>query len=133
MNSTYFMLQSWNKWQLLETSTLPFKGKTLNFIEFSTPEEQARGLMHREEPLGDNLGGLFVYKHPEKLSFWMKNTHIPLDIIFIDESGIVSDIHRNTKPYSEEPIKSSKPCKYAMVFDAGQANILGFREDESVF
>tara|TARA_R110002110_G_scaffold144466_3_gene333668 strand:- start:1820 stop:2203 length:384 start_codon:yes stop_codon:yes gene_type:complete len=127
------MLQSWNKWQLLETLSLPYKGKTLKFIEFTTPEERAQGLMHREQPLGNNTGGLFIYDEAERLSFWMKNTHVPLDIIFIDENGIVSDIHRNTKPYSEEPIKSSKPCKYAMEFDAGQVDLLGFRENESVF
>ena len=127
------MLQSWNKWQLLETLSLPFKGKTLNFIEFVTPEEHAQGLMHREQPLGDNTGGLFVYDKPEPLSFWMRNTHIPLDIIFIDSEGIVSDVHREAKPFSEDPIKSSKPCKYAMEFDAGQADRLGFREGESIF
>jgi uncharacterized membrane protein (UPF0127 family) len=133
MNSIYFMLQSWNKWQLLETLSFPFKGKNLNFIEFITPEEHRDGLMYRKEPLGENLGGLFVYDKPQPLLFWMKNTHIPLDIIFIDSDGIVADIHRDTVPFSEETIKSSKPCKYAMEFDAGQADHLGFREGESIF
>lgn len=61
------------------------------------PKERAQGLMFREE-MPRLSGMLFVYDAPGRASFWMKNTLIPLDIIFLDESGTVTRIHHNAQP-----------------------------------
>ena len=127
------MSRVWKKWLLLEASTMKVGNRRLNFIEFKTPEEKAKGLMFRKEPLGPNLGAIFSYETPEILSFWMKDTFIPLDIIFIDENGIVSDVYTNNLPGSEESIKSSKPCKWAIELDKGQATLLGLMPGQSIF
>ena len=127
------MIYSWKKWQLLETSNLKFKGKGLNFIQFTTPEEQAKGLMYRKEPLGDKTAAIFIYDSAEMRSFWMKNTYIPLDIVFLDETGKVIDIHYNNSPLSEDPIESSGPAQFAIEVDAGSAGVLGFRLGDKFF
>jgi len=67
------------------------------------PEERAQGLMFRET-LPRGAGMLFVYEHPQRASFWMKNTLIPLDIIFLDQSGMVTRVHSNAIPGDLSPI-----------------------------
>ena len=127
------MPKSWKKWLLSEGLSLSVGNKRLNFIHFKTLEEKAKGLMFRKEPLGPNLGALFSYDKPEPLSFWMKNTFIPLDIVFLDENGVVSDVYSGVQPHSEDPVKSSKPCKWAIELDEGQATLLGLLPGKSIF
>ena len=127
------MLYSWKKWQLLEVSKLKFNGNNLNFIQFTTPEEQARGLMGRKEPLGEKTAAIFIYDKPEIRDFWMKDTHIPLDIVFLDENGEIVGIHLNAKPESEESIESPSPAQYVIELDAGEASALALREGDQFF
>lgn len=68
-----------------------------------TPETRARGLMFRRS-LPEQGGMLFIYEHPQSVSFWMRNTLIPLDLIFIDETGAVRHIHPQARPLDETPI-----------------------------
>ena len=78
-------------------------------------EERAKGLMFRER-LNENKGMLFVFENDAEQTFWMKNTLIPLDMIFIDENLKIVDI-KNAQPCQEEPCalyKSSKPAKYVL-------------------
>ena len=105
----------------------------MNFIPFISPAEQAEGLMYREEPLGPNTAGLFIYDKPEMRSFWMKNTYIPLDIVFLDENGEIVGIHLNAKPESEESIESPAPAQYVIELDAGEASALALREGDQFF
>jgi len=107
------MLYSWKKWQILETANLKFRGRNMNFILFATPEEQAEGLMYRKEPLGPNQAGFFMYDRPEMRSFWMKNTYIPLKIIFLDEDYGIVDQH-DCEPNQKDSITSRKPYKYVI-------------------
>lgn len=68
-----------------------------------TQETRARGLMFREHmPRGSGM--LFVYEHPQAAAFWMKNTLIPLDIIFVDQHGTVTKVHENAVPGDLTPI-----------------------------
>lgn len=60
-------------------------------------EERGRGLMFREH-LGSYSGMLFVYEQPSTASFWMKNTLIPLDMVFLDQNGVVQHVHENAVP-----------------------------------
>jgi len=77
-----------------------------------TPQEQEVGLMYRKT-LDENVGMLFVYPRPTLLSFWMKNTTIPLDVAFIDDAGIIGEIHE-LSPRSLEHVVSQVPYKYAL-------------------
>lgn len=74
---------------------------------------QTKGLMFRES-LPYHSGMLFDFKQPRIASFWMKNTLIPLDIIFINEESKVIELHKNLLPHSLTPIKSDIPVKYAI-------------------
>ncbi|WP_265502527.1 DUF192 domain-containing protein [Paracoccus beibuensis] len=68
-----------------------------------TPESRARGLMFRTDlPAGQGM--LFIYESPQPVSFWMRNTLIPLDMVFIDATGVIRHIHRNATPLDETPI-----------------------------
>jgi uncharacterized membrane protein (UPF0127 family) len=78
------------------------------------------GLMHYRY-MAQDIGMLFVFDESQPLAFWMKDTFIPLDIIFFDEKGRVVVIHENTTPFSLEPLRSHSPVRYALEVNAGQA------------
>ena len=84
----------------------------------STPEEIERGLMYRKS-LCQTCGMLFSFPDSQKRSFWMKNTPIPLDIIFIDENYKVLNIAKNTTPYSTESLFSEGKVRYVLEVNAG--------------
>ncbi len=86
-----------------------------------TPEEQQLGLMHRQH-LDPDCGMLFPYDEPQELSFWMRDTHIPLSIAFIDSEGRIAGIS-DMEPGSEARAVSSQPCRWAL-----EANKGWFRE-----
>jgi uncharacterized membrane protein (UPF0127 family) len=77
-----------------------------------TAEEQRKGLMFRKK-LNDGYGMLFVYQRDQILSFWMKNTVIPLSIAFISHDGRIMEIH-DMQPQSLTAIKSSRSVRYAL-------------------
>ena len=85
-----------------------------------TPEAIRRGLMWRSE-LADDAGMLFVFTDDQKRTFWMKNTPISLDILFIDRDLRVVSIARSTEPYSLARIPSGKPARYVLEVAAGFA------------
>ena len=83
-------------------------------------EERAKGLMYRKR-LNDNDGMLFIFNNESYQTFWMKNTLIPLDMIFIDSKFAIIDI-KNAIPCKEEPCTlytSSKPARYVLEVSAG--------------
>ena len=86
-----------------------------------TDEEQAMGLMNRLD-LKNNSGMLFLFDNEKKASFWMKNTFIPLDIIFINKNGSINKIHNNTRPKSLKRIKSKGKVLAVLEINAGEAN-----------
>ena len=96
-----------------------------------TEAEQARGLMFRES-LPDDGGMIFPMKPPRDASFWMKNTVIPLDMIFIRADGTIARIAAETVPYSLEPVDSGEPVAAVLELAGGKAAALGIAEDDVV-
>ncbi len=93
-------------------------GKDVYNIEVAvTQEEQTVGLMNRKE-LEPYSGMIFTYKEDRKLSFWMKNTLVPLSIAFIAKDGTIKEIH-NMKPKSLTPINSVHSVRYALELPQG--------------
>jgi len=101
-------------------------GKTHRFrVEVArTPEEQAQGLMFRTA-MGPDEGMLFPYDQPRVLSFWMKNTVLSLDLIFIGPDRRVVNVAANAVPYSEASILSDAPAIATLELNAGRAAELG--------
>jgi uncharacterized protein len=94
-------------------------------VEMATNDEARRkGLMFRSE-LGADNGMLFDFGREGFRSFWMKNTPLPLDMIFIKADGTISNIIENTIPYSEEPDSSSEPVQAVLEIGGGRARALG--------
>lgn len=88
------------------------------------PEERARGLMFRTE-MGRAAGMLFVYDRPRQVSFWMKNTLIPLDMVFADATGTVTRVHEGAVPGDLTPIDGGAGVQFVLEINAGLAGKLG--------
>lgn len=89
-----------------------------------TPQAQARGLMHRES-LGAMSGMLFVFEPPRHVSFWMKNTLLPLDMVFADERGVVTGVHENAIPGDLTTIPGPGPVLLVLEINGGTARRFG--------
>jgi len=96
-----------------------------------TPDEEQQGLMFRRSML-DSLGMLFIFNTEEQQSFWMKNTYIPLDIIYVNANKQIVSIAQNCKPLSEESIPSEGPAKYVVEVIAGYAAKAGLKKDDKI-
>ncbi len=91
-----------------------------------TPEEKSRGLMFREN-MPARAGMLFVYERPQPVAFWMKNTLIPLDIIFIDETGVILHVHEGAIPGDLTPIDGGDSVFAVLEINAGLAARYGIQ------
>jgi uncharacterized protein len=96
-----------------------------------TPEEQAKGLMFRRE-LPEGQGMLFDFQHEQPATFWMKNTYVPLDMIFIRADGTILRIAENTVPLSEALVPSGGPVRAVLEVVAGTARRLGIAPGDRV-
>ena len=86
--------------------------------------ERAQGLMFRES-LAPDAGMLFVYESPRRAQFWMKNTLIPLDMIFADATGTVTRVHSNAIPGDLTPIDGGEGVVFVLEINGGLAQRLG--------
>lgn len=109
-----------------DTGTYPF---TVEVVD--TPESRARGLMYRLE-LADDAGMLFDFKEERPVSFWMRHTFIPLDMIFIGADGVVRNIHANAKPHDETGIPSEGPVRFVLEIPGGRAASIGLEPGDVV-
>ena len=96
-----------------------------------TPEEQAQGLMNRNSVPPDR-GMIFPYDPPAQVSFWMKNTLVPLDMIFIGADGTIGRIAANTTPMSLDPVASIDPVSAVLEIAGGRAAELGIKQGDKV-
>jgi len=94
---------------------------TFNLVKANTKLKREYGLMNRKNTLKNNEGMLFIYKKPQIISMWMKNTYIPLDVLFLDEDYKVIDIKENMKPLKNKRYSSNKKCKYAIEINGNGA------------
>lgn len=96
-----------------------------------TPEEQQQGLMNRES-LAPDRGMIFPYATPQQASFWMKDTLIPLDMIFIRADGTIARIEANTAPLSLDAVASGEPVGAVLELAGGRAAELGIAAGDTV-
>ncbi|MDB5698523.1 MAG: hypothetical protein JWN69_1327 [Alphaproteobacteria bacterium] len=96
-----------------------------------SPDEQSRGLMFRER-LGDNEGMIFPFEPPTPATFWMKNTVIALDMLFIRPDGTIARIAVNTVPYSLDPVAAGEPVAAVLELRGGRSVELGIKAGDRV-
>jgi uncharacterized membrane protein (UPF0127 family) len=96
-----------------------------------TPDEQSKGLMFRKE-LPEGQGMLFDFRRDQEATFWMKNTYVPLDMIFIRADGRIHRIAANTTPLSEALVSSGGPVRAVLEVVAGTAKKLGIAPGDRV-
>ena len=90
------------------------------------PAERAEGLMYRQT-LADNAGMLFLYPQPQPVQFWMKNTVLSLDIVFVRADGTIARIAADATPMSEDLIPSGEPVRAVLEVKAGTMRGLGVK------
>ncbi|RNC65491.1 DUF192 domain-containing protein [Proteiniphilum sp. X52] len=147
--AVYFLQRSGNEPEIStqsEAIDIPFRkqgelfftsrqnGDTLAMIDIEVADNdqlRARGLMYRRS-LPENAGMLFIQSMEEMQSFWMKNTYIPLDILFVNRDKEIVTIHANTTPLKEWNYASTKPAIYVVEVNAGFTNRHGIRTGDRI-
>jgi uncharacterized protein len=97
----------------------------------TTPAQQEQGLMFRQH-LAPDAGMIFDFGTPQTTSFWMKNTWIPLDMLFVAATGRIINIHERAVPRSLEPIASAGPVRAVIELNGGTAARLGIKPGDHV-
>jgi uncharacterized membrane protein (UPF0127 family) len=113
---------------IIETAKGP---QTFNVEMATTNEQQERGLMFRKN-VPPNEGMLFDFRREGEHAFWMKNTIISLDMLFIKADGTIARIAANAKPLSEDSIPSYQPVRAVLEIAAGRAAQLGLKPGDKV-
>lgn len=109
-------------------------GDTISKIDIEIADDNLQrelGLMMRRG-MAENQGMLFIFPVEMIQSFWMKNTIMPLDIIFVNSQMEIVKIHKNTTPYSEQTYPSGKPSIYVVEVIAGYTDKLGIKEGDKI-
>jgi len=97
----------------------------------NTPESRAKGLMYVQE-LAPDAGMLFDFLEEREVSFWMRNTYIPLDMLFIRADGVVANIHVNARPHDVTSIPSDGPVQFVLEIPGGRSVELGIEAGDTV-
>lgn len=103
----------------------------MGYVEFDTvmfdtetamlDNEIKTGLMYRQH-LGGNQGMLFVYPYETQISFWMQNTHVPLDLIWLNSNGMILYTHANATPHSSNEMKYPGLARFVLEVPAGSVS-----------
>jgi len=96
-----------------------------------TPDARQLGLMYRDR-LDPGKGMLFIFPTAAPQSFWMKNTRIPLDILFVDDAGKIVRLHARTTPFSEASLPSDAPVRFVLEVPGGWCADNGIHEGDTV-
>ncbi len=105
--------------------------KTIDVEIADNDRKRSQGLMYRKS-MQENQGMYFVFPVSELQSFWMKNTIISLDIMFVNENKEIVKIHKNTTPYSEKSLPSGKNAMYVVEVIAGFSDKFGIKEGDKI-
>lgn len=105
--------------------------KVINVEITESNEEKARGLMFRTK-LSDQEGMLFFYDRPQEITMWMRNTYIPLDMVFVRADGVVHHIEARTEPLSERIISSRGSVVACLELAGGAAERLGLKPGDRI-
>ena len=117
---------------LVRISTPDGKAKGDFSVEIAATEaSRTQGLMGRTSMRQDQ-GMLFLFENAEERAFWMANTPLPLDIIFMNEKKEIIRIHRSATPYSEESLPSGSPAKYVLEINGGVCERQGILEGDRI-
>ena len=101
-------------------------------VELAVRREQfGQGLMFRQE-MAEDAGMLFILPRPQTLNMWMKNTYLPLDMLFLNNAGEIVKIAERTVPLSTDRIPSGRPVKGVLEVNAGTAERLGLAVGDRV-
>ncbi len=109
-------------------------GKAISKIDIEKAEtdvERIQGLMFRKA-MPEEQGMLFLFEQSEQQGFWMRNTYIPLDIIYVDENNVITTIYENTKPLDEKSLPSNGPAKYVVEVIGGYAKKHGIKVGDKI-
>ncbi len=96
-----------------------------------TPEQRAKGLMFRQF-MPEDRGMLFDFDREEPVTMWMRNTYIPLDMVFIRANGTIHRIHERAQPLDETTIAAGAPVRFVLEINAGVATKLGLKAGDRV-
>jgi uncharacterized protein len=96
-----------------------------------SPEQRSQGLMFRES-LEEDRGMLFDFGRPQRASMWMRNTYVPLDMLFIDAQGRITQIAADTQPLSDAVIASREPVRAVLELRGGVSAKLGIKPGDRV-
>jgi uncharacterized membrane protein (UPF0127 family) len=96
-----------------------------------SPAQRSQGLMFRES-LAEDRGMLFDFGKPQRAMMWMRNTYVPLDMLFIDEDGQITQIAGNTQPLSDAVIASREPVRAVLELRGGVSAKLGIKPGDRV-
>lgn len=124
------LLAGFSRDQLLLTTAA--KGCTLIDVYVAeTPDQRARGLMH-VRAMDSHEGMVFVYPREDVIHMWMKNTWLPLDMLFADGSGRILHLHRDARPHDETVISSRLAVSYVVELNAGSIERFGIRTGDTI-
>ena len=120
----------------LEKGSVSIKLNSNESIEFSvliaeSNKDRRQGLMHIEF-MEENQGMLFVFNPPRRVSMWMRNTPMSLDILFIDRNGKVINMEENTTPYSTKALSSGGTIRWVLEINSGLAKTKGIKTGDLV-
>lgn len=113
-----------NELETLVVQTTEGLSAQFKVVTVTTDADQAQGLMHiRHLPI--DRGMIFSYSRSQILSMWMKNTHVPLDMWFVDDRGQIQKVVTHTVPHSLDSIRSDTPVRAVIEVNAGLSSLLG--------
>ena len=94
-------------------------------------DARSTGLMYRNK-LAENQGMIFIFQQERPQSFWMRNTVLSLDMIFVNAENVIVKIRKETIPFDESQYTSEKPAKYVVEVNAGYTDKFGIKEGDKI-